>query len=64
MDEKLIELVCKCEELHDMSNKQYNDSLERINCGEKWVKSWRNQVSSNVFIAHFEVTLILLPPKL
>jgi hypothetical protein len=29
MDEKLIELVHKCEELYDMSNKKYSDCLER-----------------------------------
>jgi hypothetical protein len=27
MDEKLIELVCKCEELYDMSNNKYSDSV-------------------------------------
>jgi len=27
MDEKLIELVHKCEELYDMSNKKYSDSV-------------------------------------
>jgi hypothetical protein len=27
MDEKLIELVRKCEELYDMSNKKYNDCV-------------------------------------
>ena len=27
MDEKLIELVGKCEELCDMSNRQYSDSV-------------------------------------
>jgi hypothetical protein len=27
MDEKLTELVCKCEELYDMSNKKYSDSF-------------------------------------
>ena len=27
MDEKLIELVRNCEELYDMSNKQYGDSV-------------------------------------
>jgi hypothetical protein len=26
MDEKLIELVRKCEELYDMGNKKYSDS--------------------------------------
>jgi hypothetical protein len=27
MDKKLIELVCKSEELYDMSNKKYCDSV-------------------------------------
>jgi len=27
MDEKLMELVYKCEELDDMSNKKYSDSV-------------------------------------
>ena len=27
MDEKLIELVRKCEELYDVSNKKYSDSV-------------------------------------
>jgi len=27
MDEKFIELVRKCEELYDMSNKKYSDSV-------------------------------------
>jgi len=27
MDTKLIELVCKCEELYDMSKKKYSDCV-------------------------------------
>jgi Zn-finger protein len=27
MDDKLIELVCKCEELYHMSDKKYSDSV-------------------------------------
>jgi hypothetical protein len=27
LDEKIIELVRKCEELYDMSNKKYSDSV-------------------------------------
>jgi len=27
MDEKLIKLLRKCEELHDVSNKKYSDSF-------------------------------------
>ena len=29
MDEKLIELVPKCEELYDMSTKKYSDSVRK-----------------------------------
>ena len=29
MDEKLVELVRKCEELYDMSHKKYSDSVWR-----------------------------------
>ena len=35
MDEKLIELVRKCEELYAMSNKKYSDSVWKENlCGQ------------------------------
>jgi len=61
MDEKLIDLVRKCEELYDMSNKKYSESVwKEKNCGDKSVNSLKNQVSFNVFIAHFEFTIILL----
>ena len=43
MDEKLIELVRKCEELYDMSNKKYSDSVWKVKLwgqiGEKLKKS-------------------------
>jgi hypothetical protein len=29
MDDKLTDLVWKCEELYDMSNKKYSDFMER-----------------------------------
>jgi hypothetical protein len=29
MDEKLIELVRECEEIHDMSNKKYSDGVRK-----------------------------------
>jgi hypothetical protein len=64
IDEKLIELVRKCEEFYDMSNKKYSDSVwkEKLwgQIGEELKKSGK---SSRVFIAHFEVTIILLSPK-
>jgi len=35
MDEKLIELVCKCQELYDMSSKKYGAVSGKKNCREK-----------------------------
>jgi len=47
MDEKLIELVRKCEELYDMSNKKYSGSVwkEKLwgQIGEKLKKSGKFQ---------------------
>jgi len=64
MDEKLIELVRNCEELYDMSNKQYGDSVwkEKLwgQIGEELKKPGKFQY---FFIAHFEVTIILSSPK-
>jgi hypothetical protein len=43
MDEKLIELVRKCEEIYEMSNKKYSDSVWKENLwgqiGEELKKS-------------------------
>jgi hypothetical protein len=64
MDERLRELLHKCEELYDMSNKKYSDSVwkEKLwgQIGEELKKSGKFQCS---FIAHFAVTIILLSPK-
>jgi len=64
MDEKLIELVHTCEELYDMSNKKYSDSVwkEKLwgQIGEELKKPGTFQC---FFFAHFEVTIILLLPK-
>jgi len=64
MDEKLIELVRKCEELYDMSNKKYINSVwkEKLwgQIGEQLKKSGKFQC---FFIAHFEVTIVLLSPN-
>ena len=53
----------KCEELYDMSNKKYSDSVwkEKLwgQIGEELKKSGKFQS----FIADFAVTIILLPPK-
>ena len=60
IDEKLIELVRKCEDLYDMSNKKYSNSVwkERIwgQIGEELKKSGKFEW---FFIAHSEVTIIL-----
>jgi len=64
MGEKLIELVRKCEELFDTSNKKYSDSVweEKLwgKIGEELKKSVKFQC---FFIANFEVTIILSSPK-
>jgi hypothetical protein len=64
MYENLIELVRKCEELYDILNKKYSDSVwkEKLweQIGEELKKSGKFQCS---FIAHIEVTIILLLPK-
>jgi len=52
LDEKLIELVRKCKEFYDMSNKKYTDSVWK---GKLWgqisEELKKNQVSSNVFFS-------------
>jgi len=64
MDEKLLELVRKCEELYDMSNKKYSDSVWKEilwgRIGEELKKSGKFPC---FFISHFEVIIILLSPK-
>jgi hypothetical protein len=64
VDEILIELVRKCEELYDMSSRKCSDSV--------WKEKLWGQVGEEIknsgmfkcfFIAHFEVIIILLPPK-
>jgi hypothetical protein len=62
MDEKLIEFVRKCEELYDMSKKKYSDSVWKEKLWGQIVEELKNQVSSYVFFAHFEVTFNLLSP--
>jgi hypothetical protein len=63
MDEQLIEMVRKCEELYDMSNKKYSDSVWKVKLWGQIGEELKKSLSSNVFIAHFEVTIILLSPK-
>ena len=64
MDEKLIELVRKCEELYDISYKKYSDNVwkEKLwgQIDEELKKSGKFQC---YFIAHIEVTIILLSTK-
>jgi hypothetical protein len=64
MDEKLVELVRKCDELYDMSNNKYSDSVwkEKLwgQIGEELKKSGKFQC---IFVAHFEGTIILLSSK-
>ena len=63
MEEKLIELVGKSEELRDMSNKKYSDSVAK----EKSLgtRRWRvEQIWFPIFfITHFGVTIIPLFQK-
>ena len=65
MAEKLIELVRKCEELYDVSDKKYSDGVWKENLwrqiGKEMKKSGKFQCF--FFIAHFEVAIILLSPK-
>jgi hypothetical protein len=64
MDENSIQLVHKCEELYDISNKKYSDRGWKENLwgqiGQELKKSGKFQCS---FIAHTEVTIILFSPK-
>jgi len=61
MDEKLVELVRKCEELYDLSNKKYY-YVDNIWKGKLWGKIDEGLKKSGkvqcFFIAHFEVTII------
>jgi hypothetical protein len=53
MDEKLIELVCTCEELHDMSYK-YSDSLWKQKMwGQIGEELKKNQLKVTVFYCAF-----------
>jgi hypothetical protein len=64
MDEKLVELVRKCEESYDMSNKKYSDSVwKEILWGQIGEKIKKSGMFQCFFIAHFEVTITLLSPK-
>jgi hypothetical protein len=64
MDEKLIALVRKCEELYGMSNKKYSDGVWREKLWERICEVLKSQVSFNVFlIEHFEVTIVLPSSK-
>ena len=62
--EKLIELVRKCEQWYDISNKKFSDRVwkEKLwgQIGDELKKSGKFRCS---FIAHIAVTIILLSPK-
>jgi hypothetical protein len=64
MDEKLTELVRKCEELYDTSNKKCSDSVwkEKLWGQTGEVKKLGKFQCS--FIAHIEVNIILLSPNI
>jgi len=50
IDEKLIELVRKCEKLYDISNKKYSDSVWKEKLWEQIGEELKNQVSSSVIL--------------
>jgi len=58
MDEKLIDLVRKCEELHDLSNKKYRDSVWK----EKlWGQTGEELKKSGKFQCFFLLLVLKLP---
>ena len=54
MDEKLIELVRKCDELYDISHKKYSDSVweEKLweQIGEEWSHTLLFITESSIFL--------------
>jgi len=52
MDEKLIDLVHKCEELYDKSNKKYSDSVWKEKLWGQKGEELKKSVSFNVFLLH------------
>jgi hypothetical protein len=64
IDEKLIKLVRKCEELYDMANKEYSDSLWKKKMWGQIGKELKKQIIVTMcFIAHFELTIIVVSPN-
>jgi hypothetical protein len=64
IDLKLIDLVRNCEELYDISNKEYSDNVKERNIVVTY--RWRVERKPQVplyFIVYFEVAIILLSPK-
>ena len=59
MDEKLIELVRKCEVLYDMSNKKYSESV----CKEK-TEYYRLAQHCNLLLCHICLNLSLISTAL
>jgi hypothetical protein len=71
MDEKLIELVRKCEELYDMANKKYSFSpWKEILWGQIGEELQKSGNSSNVFYCafrtdyHCRITEVLIIRKM
>jgi hypothetical protein len=50
MDEKLIELVRKCEGLYDISNKKYSDSVWKEKLWEQIGEELKKSASSSVLL--------------
>jgi hypothetical protein len=69
MDVKLIELVSKCEELHEMSNKKYSDSVWKEKpcgeIGEELKKSGTFQCFYSAFLSYYHsiITKVLVINK-
>jgi len=67
MDEQLIELVRKCDEIHDMSNKKYSDSVwkEKLwgQIGEKLKKSGMSQLRILKLLSHSIIAEVLIIHK-
>jgi hypothetical protein len=65
MDEKLIELVRKCEELCDMANKKYSDSpWKETLWGQIGEELEKNQVIvPSCFTARFGLIIIVVSVK-
>jgi hypothetical protein len=64
MDDKLIELVRKCEELYDISNMKYSDSVWKEKLWGQIGEVKKSGKFHCSFIAHIEIIIILLSPNI